>query len=121
MKSNHIRQLGIGLLALILGLVFAPVAEMALASPINDVPAGLAASLGITPQTAKIIISIAILASVGFGLSLMRLNQIAVIIIMMGLVGAMVAVGYLDLWLMILIVIIVALAFAAKAKTVFGG
>lgn len=95
---------------------------MASAGPIQDLPASMATSLGTTPDVARMILSSAILLSVGLAMAMVgkRANTMATIIILISTEGALTGIGWLTPWLLLFTGILVAAMFAGQIKEKLG-
>jgi len=95
---------------------------MASASPIQDLPTSMATSLGTTPDIARLILSSAILLSVGLAMAMIgkRANMMATIIILISTEGVLTGIGWLTPWLLLFTGILVAAMFAGKIKEAVG-
>lgn len=100
-------------------LAFAGIAAQASAGPLEDVPAGLADALDVSTDTAKLILSLGIIISASLVIAVVsgkNANPFLSIVVIIGLVGLLVSIGWIDAWLLMLIVIIVALMFSTKIR-----
>ena len=96
---------------------------MASAGPIQDLPASMATSLGTTPDVARMILSSAILLSVGLAMAMVgkRANTMATIIVLISTEGALTGIGWLTPWLLLFTAVLVAAMFAGQIKEKLGG
>jgi len=95
---------------------------MASAGPIQDIPYSMAEALGTSPGIAGMILSSAILVSVGLAMAMVgkRANTMATIIIIISTEGVLTGIGWLDPWLLLLTGVLVAATFAGKIKDAVG-
>lgn len=95
---------------------------MASAGPIQDLPTSMAASLGTTPDVARMILSSAILLSVGLAMAMVgkRANTMATIIVLISTEGALTGIGWLTPWLLLFTGVLVAAMFAGQIKEKIG-
>ena len=100
-------------------LVFATLVSMTASSAqagfIDDVPDGLAEALEVSRTTSELILSCAILLSVGLVLAVSSnrdTSPMLIIIILIGFVGMLTAIQWLDPWYLVMICMIIALSYA---------
>jgi len=95
---------------------------LASAGPIQDIPYSMAEALGTSPGIAGMILSSAILVSVGLAMAMVgkRANTMATIIIIISTEGVLTGIGWLDPWLLLLTGVLVAATFAGKIKDAVG-
>lgn len=78
----------------------------------DDILQGVADALGTTTATAGLLISVAIIVSIGLCMTVSRINFIGTIIVLVAVMGLLTVSGWFPDWLMILICIIAAGFFA---------
>ena len=111
---------------LVMAIQFAAVGIFAIgratAGPIQDLPSSMATSLGTTPDVARMILSSAILLSVGLAMAMVgkRANTMATIIIIISTEGALTGIGWLTPWLLLFTGVLVAAMFAGQIKEKLG-
>jgi hypothetical protein len=88
------------------------------ASIVQDIPASVSESLGISVGVAGLILSCGILLSIALIISMAgrNSNMIATSAVMIGTVGALTAIGWLYSWVIIMLVIIIALMFGGAMR-----
>ena len=104
-------------------LVFATLVSMTASSAqagfIDDVPDGLAEALEVSRTTSELILSCAILLSVGLVLAVSSnrdTSPMLIIIILIGFVGMLTAIQWLDPWYLVMICMIIALGYAGVLR-----
>jgi len=104
-------------------LVFATLVSMTASSAqagfIDDVPDGLAEALEVSRTTSELILSCAILLSVGLVLGVTSnkdTSPMLIIIILIGFVGLLTAIQWLDPWFLVMICMIIALSYAGLLR-----
>ena len=70
---------------------------------------------------AKLLISVSVLVGVGFALAAAKMEVIPVFIVLFGVMGLFIALGWLDYWLALVAGLLVASTFALKMRDVLGG
>jgi hypothetical protein len=106
---------------LALPLLCAFVAANASANVFTDISYNLAVKLGITQAIAELIMSGAVLLSVGMALSLLDMDQLGIAIVLIVMIAVLIGIGWLDTWILILVALIVALMLAAKYRSPITG
>jgi hypothetical protein len=85
----------------------------------------MATSLGISTDLAKMILSVAILASAGLAMAVAGKgeNIMATLVILLAVEGVLTAIGWLTVWLLLLTAVLIAAMFAGKIRdaTTSGG
>lgn len=96
---------------------------MASAGPLTDIPAAMGTSLGISADLAKMILSVAILASAGLAMAVAGKgeNIMATLVILLAVEGVLTAIGWLTVWLLLLTAVLIAAMFAGKIRDVTSG
>ena len=89
---------------------------VASAGPIQDIPADMAVALGTTPDIARMLLSSAILLSVGLimAVSSRKVNMMATAIMLISTEGVLTGIGWLTPWLLLFSGLLVAALFAGK-------
>jgi len=109
-----------GILAILAFYFFFYLVGGASASPYQDIPEGVNDALfdGANLFAAKMILAGAILTSIGLGLSVGKVNLMATVIVMLVIASILVAIGWLDFWIIIMVALLVAVMFG-KAMIVW--
>jgi len=101
------------------GLFIIMISASAQASFIDDVPDGLADQLEVSRGVAELILSCSILLSVGLLMAVAMdedSNPLMILIMMIGLVGMLTAIQWLDPWLLVMISMIIALLYGSALR-----
>jgi hypothetical protein len=119
MRLNRYR---IPLLVGLFGFISLLALRVAAAGPLTDIPAGMASSLGISSDLAKMILSCAILFSAGLLIAMIgkKANIMVTIIILLSIEGVLTAVGWLTPWLLMLSAVLIAAMFAGTMRKALG-
>jgi hypothetical protein len=82
---------------------------MASASPYQDIPEGVNDALfgGSNLYAAKMILAGGVLASIGLAMSISKVNFMATVIVMLTTATVLVAIGWLDFWIIILVALLI--------------
>ena len=82
---------------------------MASAAPYQEIPEGLNEALfgGSNLYAAKMILAGGILASIGLAMSISKVNFMATVIVMLTTGAILVAIGWLDFWIIILVALLI--------------
>ena len=109
-------------------LIFATLVSMTAssavsASPVSEIPEALNDGLfgGANLFAAQTILTAAILVSVGLFMTMLGLNYIATFIILFGVLGALTAMGWADITLMLIAGMLVAGSFVSQIVTYLTG
>ena len=96
---------------------------MASAAPYQDVPEGVNDALfgGSNLYAAKMILAGGILASIGLVMSISKVNFMATVIVMLTTAAILVAIGWLDFWIIILVALIIVSMFGKTMITWVSG
>ena len=96
---------------------------MARASPYQDIPQGLNEALfgGSNLYAAKMILAGGVLASIGLAMSISKVNFMATVIVMLTTATILVAIGWLDFWIIILVALLVVSMFGKAMITWVSG
>jgi hypothetical protein len=86
-----------------------------------DLPTQVGAALGSDATTGGLILSVAILASVGLALGATRINIIGTIMVLLATAGVLTAIGWLGAWFLIVSVILIAALFGTKLASAVKG
>lgn len=87
------------------------------AGPLQDIPDGLGDALGVSAESAKLILSCLVLIAVGLPLSMKKDSSTLLIgSILLGLVGMLTAIQWIGAWLLVCIIIILALLFGGQMR-----
>lgn len=106
-----------GLVSLTALCAFVGMAATASAGVIDDIPAGLADSLGITVLAAEFLLSSGVLLAVGLALAMLKGSNMALtVIVMLAFLGMLTAIGWLEAWLIVMVALVIALMFGAKLR-----
>lgn len=83
------------------------------AAPYQDIPEGVDEALfgGTNLFAAKMILAGGILASVGLALSVGKVNFMATVIVMLTVASILVAIGWLDFWIIIMVALVIVAMF----------
>jgi hypothetical protein len=89
------------------------------AAPYQDIPEGVNQALfdGSNLYAAKMILSGGVLASIGLALSVGKVNFIATVIVLLTVAGILVAMSWLDFWVIIMVALLIVSLFG---KTMIG-
>jgi len=100
-----------------LGLLLFIGSASASAGTISDIPDAVADSLGISVVAAEMVLTAAILLSAGMALAMLKGSNTALIVIVeLGLLGMLTAIGWVDAWLIVMVALILALIFGASLR-----
>lgn len=113
MRVSNLRALGLGIA--MLGAILIACGS-ASASGLSDFPEAFGEVLGITPYAAKMIFSVAGIVTVSMVLAVFEVKLPGFLIAQLGLIGVFVAIGWMDLWLLVLAAIIVAVSLASQVR-----
>jgi hypothetical protein len=96
---------------------------MARASPYQDIPQALNEALfgGSNLYAAKMILAGGVLASIGLAMSISKVNFMATVIVMLTTATILVAIGWLDFWIIILVALLVVSMFGKAMITWVSG
>jgi hypothetical protein len=96
---------------------------MARASPYQDIPQALNEALfgGSNLYAAKMILAGGVLASIGLATSISKVNFMATVIVMLTTAAILVAIGWLDFWIIILVALLVVSMFGKAVITWISG
>jgi len=96
---------------------------MARASPYQDIPQALNEALfgGSNLYAAKMILAGGVLASIGLATSISKVNFMATVIVMLTTAAILVAIGWLDFWIIILVALLVVSMFGKAVITWVSG
>lgn len=84
----------------------------------EDLPAQVAESLGIGIMSAKLMLSLAVLVSIGAVLSISKhSNLMLTIVVLLAAVGFLTAISWLESWLIIFAALIIAIMFGSQLRT----
>ena len=104
---------------LLFGLTVVMLASSVQAGFIDDVPDGLADQLEVSRGVAELIISCSVLLSVGLFMAVAMgddQNPLLIVIMMIGFVGLLTAIQWLDPWLLVMICMIIALSYGSMLR-----
>ena len=107
------------LMGLFAGLTVVMLSSSVQAGFIDDVPDGLADQLEVSRTVAELILSCSILLSVGLFMAVAMgddQNPLLILIMMIGLVGLLTAIQWLDPWLLVMVSMIIALLYASALR-----
>ena len=107
------------LIGLFAGLTVVMLSSSAQAGFIDDVPDGLADQLEVSRGVAELILSCSVLLCVGLVLAVAMgedKNPLTIVIMMIGLVGMLTAIQWLDPWYLVMICMIIALLYASVLR-----
>ena len=107
------------LIGLFAGLTVVMLSSSAQAGFIDDVPDGLADQLEVSRTVAELILSCSVLLCVGLVLAVAMgedNNPLTIVIMMIGLVGMLTAIQWLDPWFLVMICMIIALLYASVLR-----
>jgi hypothetical protein len=80
-----------------------------------DIPTGVAGALGVNTEIAGLILSAFILFGVGIALTLVKKkDQMMTIIVMLTTMGALTAILWLPIWILVVAVVMIAAMFGSK-------
>lgn len=121
-KEKKVSGIRIPIMVALFGLSSLMFLGMASAGPIQDIPTSMATSLGTTPDIARMILSSAILLSVGLAMAMVgkRANTMATIIVLISTEGLLTGIGWLTPWLLLFTGVLVAAMFGGKIKEAIG-
>jgi hypothetical protein len=96
---------------------------MASASPYQDIPEGVNDALfgGSNLYAAKMILAGGVLASIGLAMSISKVNFMATVIVMLTTAAILVAIGWLDFWIIILVALLIVSMFGKAMITWVSG
>ena len=96
---------------------------MASAAPFQDIPQALQDAVfgGGDPYMAKMLLSVAILASLGLTLSMSKVNFVGTMIVLLATAGLLSAIGWLDYWIILFACLIIAGMFAKNISNWIAG
>jgi len=102
-----------GILAILAFYFFFYLVGGAEASPYQDIPEGVNEALfdGSNLFASQMILAGAILASIGLALSVGKVNFMATTIVMLTVASILVAIGWLDFWIIIMVALVVVAMF----------
>lgn len=87
------------------------------AGAVEDIPNALADAIGTSVTAAEMILSAALLLSVGLTLSVMRSGNMATTaIVLLAMLGMLTAIGWLDGWLIVMVALVLALIFGSRLR-----
>jgi cell division protein FtsW (lipid II flippase) len=109
------------MMALAFGLMSMYAFGLASASTFDDAESGLADTLGVQDSVAGLIIASAVLLSVALVLAVARMNLNGTMIVLLVVLLAMVAIGWLPYWTVILVVFMVVGLFGSFIADWFSG
>ena len=108
---------------LLMGLIFGMFASMCASSAqagfIDDVPDGLAETLELSRTTAELVLASGILLSVALVLAVTSTkdtNPMLIVVVLIGFVGMLTAIQWLDPWFLIMICMIIAFLYAGALR-----
>ena len=107
------------LIGLFAGLFIVMFSTSAQAGFIDDVPDGLADQLEVSRGVAELILSCSVLLCVGLVLAVAMgedKNPLTIVIMMIGLVGMLTAIQWLDPWYLVMICMIIALLYGSLMR-----
>ena len=83
------------------------------AAPFQEIPEGVNDGLfgGTNLYASKMILAGGILASIGLALSVGKVNLMATVIVMLTVSGILVAIGWLDFWIIIMVALLIVAMF----------
>lgn len=117
MRSNARARRWLVIMSLIGGATSIFAVGGAMAGPIQDIPSSMGDALEISDDLAKMILSVAILTSAGLALAVGKgSNLMVTVIILLGVMGVLTAIGWLTPWLLLLSAVLIAAMFAGKMK-----
>ena len=90
-------------------------------SPLQDIPEALGDSLQVTDYVAKMIMAIGMIAAFALVLAAMQLHPVGIMFAMIAVVALLVAIGWLDTWVLFILCVIAVVAFSIQGKTWFTG
>jgi len=104
-----------------LGLLYA--AGLSSAGPVSDIPNGLNGALfdGANLFATQAILTALVMITVGFSLAVMRLNYIAVMIVLLAVLGALTAIGWAPPIILLLSAFLIVALFVKRAAEYFTG
>lgn len=102
----------------VLGSLLALSATAAATGPITDIPQRLANTLEISIDVARLILSSSIMFALGLAMAVAgkRANMVATMVVLIIVGAVLVAIGWLDYWVMFLVAVIAAVMFAGHVK-----
>jgi hypothetical protein len=93
------------------------------ASAVDDIPASMSTALGVSVYAAKLILSGAVLMSAGLALTVTgsKISSLTTMIVLIVVGCVLVAIGWLDYWIMLLVAVFAAGMFAKMMRDTMSG
>lgn len=110
--GSHVSMIG---LIAVFGLSLAAFGAQAM--DISEIPTSLADGLNISETAAEMVLTAMVLLSCGLALSMLPGSNMALVVIVeLGALGMLTAIGWVDGWLIVMVALVLALIFGSKLR-----